>query len=50
MRLAFNGRATRNSLLLLCMMEFVLFIGDCRRIGGQAVPLGGSPPREWPES
>jgi amino acid transporter len=23
---------------------------DCRRIGGQAAPLGGSPPREWPES
>jgi MFS family permease len=26
MRLAFDGRATRNFLLLLCMMEFVLFI------------------------
>ena len=26
MRLAFNGRATRNLLVLLCMMEFVLFI------------------------
>ena len=23
---------------------------DCRRIGGQAAPLGGSPSREWPES
>jgi hypothetical protein len=26
MQLAFAGRATRNFLLLLCMMEFVLFI------------------------
>lgn len=26
MRLAFDGRATRNFLVLLCMMEFVLFI------------------------
>src|ERR1700761_2936093 len=26
MRLAFNGRATRNLLVLLCMMEFILFI------------------------
>jgi MFS family permease len=26
MRLSFDGRATRNFLLLLCMMEFVLFI------------------------
>ena len=26
MRLLFNGRATRNFLALLCLMEFVLFI------------------------
>ena len=25
---AFNGRATRNFLVLLCVMEFILFIPD----------------------
>jgi len=37
---AFNGRATRSFLALLCMMEFILFID---RVNLAAAAPGGAP-------
>jgi acyl-coenzyme A synthetase/AMP-(fatty) acid ligase len=48
----FEYHRLTNRIANMCRDRLGLYRGDrdCRRIGGQAAPLGGSPPREWPES